>query len=98
MDRQTLLAVYGIYLGALTLITFIIYGIDKLKAKNGGWRIPEKTLILMSLLGGGLGGIIAMNLFRHKTSGEHWYFTVLNVLGVIVHAAMVILIAFVFKF
>lgn len=98
MNRETLLSIYGIYLGALTLITFIVYGIDKLKAKNGGWRVPEKTLLTLSLLGGGLGGIIAMNLFRHKTSGEHWYFTVLNVLGIIIHAALTILIAFVIKF
>lgn len=49
------------------LIGFIIMGIDKRKAITQKWRIQEKTLFLVALLGGSLGGILGMKLFRHKT-------------------------------
>ena len=48
--------------------------IDKQKAKHGSWRIPEKTLFLFTLLGGGIGTIAGMYVFRHKT--RKLYFTV----------------------
>jgi len=47
---------------------------DKQKAKKGLWRIPEKTLFLISILGGSLGGILGMYIFRHKT--KHWKFVI----------------------
>lgn len=43
------------YLVLINVITFLIYGIDKLKAKKGKWRIPEATLLLLSILGGSIG-------------------------------------------
>lgn len=51
---------------------FILMGLDKAKAKAGKWRIPEKTLFLVTALFGGLGGTLGMHFFRHKT--KHWYF------------------------
>lgn len=42
-------------------------GIDKRKAEKGAWRIPEKTLFLLTILGGGIGTIAGMYIFRHKT-------------------------------
>lgn len=42
-------------------------GLDKWKAKNGRWRIPENTLLLFTILGGGIGTILGMYVFRHKT-------------------------------
>ena len=48
--------------------------IDKQKAKHGSWRIPEKTLFLFTLLGGGFGTIAGMYIFKHKT--RKLYFTV----------------------
>ena len=42
-------------------------GIDKWKAKNNSWRIPEKTLFSLTALGGGIGTITGMYIFRHKT-------------------------------
>lgn len=42
-------------------------GIDKWKAKHGKWRIPENTLFMFTFLGGGIGTIAGMHLFRHKT-------------------------------
>jgi len=56
----------------MNLAAFALMGIDKLKAKAGAWRIPEKTLFLVTALFGGLGGTLGMSFFRHKT--RHWYF------------------------
>ena len=52
----------------LSLLTFVIYAIDKSKAKRGVWRIPEKTLHLLSLVGGWPGALLAQQLLRHKSS------------------------------
>lgn len=46
---------------------FILMGIDKKKAQQHKWRIPEKRLLLLGMVGGGLGGLIGMYVFRHKT-------------------------------
>lgn len=56
-----------IYLVAINLITFLVMWLDKRKAKKGRWRIPENTLLLFVLLGGGIGGIVGMYVFHHKT-------------------------------
>ncbi|MBR2650823.1 MAG: DUF1294 domain-containing protein, partial [Clostridia bacterium] len=64
------------------------YGVDKLKAKLGAWRIPEKVLLGFSFFGGGLGGVIAMLLFRHKT--RHWYFVTVNLLGLALQIALLV--------
>ena len=60
------------FLFVMNLLAFALMGIDKAKAKAGAWRIPEKTLFLVTALFGGLGGTLGMNVFRHKT--KHWYF------------------------
>jgi uncharacterized membrane protein YsdA (DUF1294 family) len=56
-----------IYLLAVNAATFVIYGIDKLKAKRGRWRISEATLLGLAVIGGSLGAWAAMYTFRHKT-------------------------------
>ena len=56
----------------MNVLAFALMGIDKAKAKAGAWRIPEKTLFLVTALFGGLGGTLGMSFFRHKT--KHWYF------------------------
>ena len=56
-----------IYLLAINLISFLAMYIDKKKAKWGRWRIKESTLFTLVLLGGGIGGIVGMYTFRHKT-------------------------------
>jgi uncharacterized membrane protein YsdA (DUF1294 family) len=56
-----------IYLVAMNVITFAVYGIDKMKAKRGWWRIPEATLLGLAVIGGSLGAWAAMYSFRHKT-------------------------------
>ena len=50
-----------------SLISFVLYGIDKAKAKKKAWRIPEKVLLLWGFLCGSVGALLAMQLFRHKT-------------------------------
>ncbi len=72
MDIQTFLKIFPlkyvvIYLLAINIIGFLAMLIDKQKAKHGSWRIPEKTLFLLTFLGGGVGTISGMYLFRHKT-------------------------------
>ena len=63
-----------IYLIVINLIGFITMGIDKHRAKLMEWRIPEKTLFLITLFGGGIGTISGMYTFRHKTKKK--YFTI----------------------
>lgn len=62
------------YILGINILTFIIYGIDKLKAKKNKWRVPEKTLLLLALVGGSVGAFLAMRAFHHKT--KHWQFTI----------------------
>lgn len=52
---------------AINLITFIVYGIDKYKAKKAKWRIPEATLLLMAAIGGSIGAWLGMKVWHHKT-------------------------------
>ena len=62
----------AVYLAAINLATFIVYGADKRRARKGKWRVPEKTLFLLPLLGGSAGALLGMRVFHHKT--RHWYF------------------------
>lgn len=56
-----------IYLAAVNLVTFVMYGIDKYKAKKAKWRIPEATLLLMAAIGGSIGAWTGMLVWHHKT-------------------------------
>lgn len=62
-----------LYLLAINVVAFLAMGIDKWKAKNNAWRIPESTLMSLVLLGGGIGGIAGMYTFRHKTKKPKFY-------------------------
>ena len=95
--KQIVIIAYASYLVLLSIITFIAYGVDKKKAIKGKYRTKEKTLLLLSFLGGAFGGYPAMLVFRHKTKGEHWYFTTVNLLGLAVHITLMILLIFVFN-
>lgn len=64
---MTLLKLILIYLVAINLITFIIYGIDKFKAKKNWWRIPEATLLILAAIGGSIGAWLGMKVWHHKT-------------------------------
>ena len=55
------------YLLAVNIVTFLLYGIDKYKAKKGKWRISEATLLTMAAIGGSIGAWAGMRLGHHKT-------------------------------
>ena len=61
-----------IYLIAVNVVAFILYGADKQKARKKKWRISEKALLGIAVIGGSLGAILGMYVFHHKT--KHWYF------------------------
>ena len=56
-----------IYLAIINAVAFVAYGVDKYKAKNNKWRIPEATLIGFAALGGGMGALAGMFAWHHKT-------------------------------
>lgn len=56
-----------VYYILINLLAFLLYGADKKKAIDQKWRIPEKTLIGVAFLGGGIGAIVGMSFFHHKT-------------------------------
>ena len=55
------------FLLAINIATFLLYGIDKYKAKKGKWRISEATLLMMAAIGGSIGAWAGMRLWHHKT-------------------------------
>ena len=61
-----------LYLAAVNVVAFAVYGADKRRAKKGQRRVPEKTLFLLAIIGGSVGALAGMRVFRHKT--RHWYF------------------------
>ena len=67
-----LLNLIWVYLLAVNTLAFSLMGIDKRRAKRGAWRIAERTLFLLPLLGGSIGALAGMRVFHHKT--RHWYF------------------------
>ena len=66
------------YIIILNLINFVLYGIDKYKARHNKWRISEKTLLTLSVLAG-LGGFLGMEIFHHKTREKKFYLA--NLIG-----------------
>jgi len=90
MDIPVYFYAYLIWIALLSLITFIVYGVDKSKAKNGKWRIPEATLHWLSVLGGFIGGWFGRSVFRHKTQKK--IFTFVLVLSTLIHLALTALI------
>ena len=74
-----LLLLLGYFLG-LNLFLFILMGMDKRAAKRKKWRIPERRLLTLGIIGGGIGGILGMLVFHHKT--HRIYFTICYVVNV----------------
>ena len=60
----------------VNILTFIIYGIDKYKARHNHWRVRETSLLLLAALGGSVGALLAMYLFRHKTQHKKFRYGV----------------------
>ena len=67
MNGFGILHVALLYLVAVNLVTFFIYGIDKFKSKRAKWRVPEATLLGLAAVGGSIGAWLGMKLWHHKT-------------------------------
>ena len=83
-----ILWIYLAFIAAMSLVSFFTYLADKIKAKNGKWRIKESVLLGLSFFGGATGALVAMKVCRHKT--KHWYFWVVNVISLALHIAVAI--------
>lgn len=77
-----------IYYLITNLFAFVMYGIDKRKAIKNKHRISEKSLLTISALGGALGSLFAMHMFRHKT--KHAKFLIANPLFLCVHVGIIV--------
>lgn len=79
--KEILPTIVTIYMLVMNIAGFITMGVDKKKSINRGWRIPERTLILVAFLGGAFGSFLGMNFFRHKT--RHIKFIILIPLAIL---------------
>ena len=79
--------IFLVFYAIMTVITFILYGADKAKAKKGKWRIPEKTLLLFAACFGGLGAFLGMKIFRHKT--KHTSFKIIVPVSMIIQFILI---------
>lgn len=82
--EDCLLLLYAV----VSVIAFFAYGVDKHRAKRKKWRIPEAFLLGLGVLGGAVGALVGMNLFRHKT--RHLYFWLINLLALAVQIALLL--------
>lgn len=74
MKKETIVLVTFVILIGMNTLSFFLMGHDKKCARQGKWRVPEKALFLAAACFGGLGGVLGMKVFHHKT--KHWYFKV----------------------
>lgn len=70
------------YLAAINVIAFMVYGIDKLKAKKGKWRIPEAPMLLLATVGGSIGAWCGMKVWHHKTMHKKFKYGVPLIIAV----------------
>ena len=78
---------FSLFLMIWNLIVFLVYGLDKGKARKGSYRISEKTLLLMTYVGGGLGAWAGGTHFRHKTQKKD--FQLAWAVGVLIDALLI---------
>ncbi len=76
-----------IYLATVNVVAFLLFGFDKWMARGGGWRISEKILWLVALVGGSVGALAGMNFFRHKTRKASFQFVLACI--VLLHVGIV---------
>ncbi|MAG57304.1 MAG: hypothetical protein CMJ83_13505 [Planctomycetes bacterium] len=87
IDGEVLLL---IHLGFVSLVTFLVFGLDKLKAKGGGRRVSEMNLITLGAIGGAAGGLLAMGALRHKT--QHGMFRIGLPILLFVHGVILLVL------
>ena len=86
MEKQTIILAAMAVVVVMNIVAFVLMGHDKKCARQGKWRVPEKTLFLVMVCFGGLGGVLGMKVFHHKT--QHWYFKVFFPVLLIVQIAV----------
>lgn len=62
-----------VYVLLINVIAFLMYGVDKSKARRHAWRIPEKVLLGVAVIGGSVGALLGMSVFHHKTRKPKFY-------------------------
>lgn len=87
MDRQIIVWAALAVVVVMNTAAFALMAYDKRCARRGAWRVPERTLFLVTACFGGLGGVLGMKLLRHKT--KHWYFRVFFPLLLIAQIALI---------
>ena len=88
MNGLNLTHILLLYLVAVNLVTFLIYGIDKFKSKRARWRVPEATLLWLAAVGGSIGAWLGMKLWHHKTAHKKFKYGI--PLIIIIQAAIVL--------
>ena len=86
--KAILIAAFCAIVFIMSVIAFILYAVDKAKAKKGVWRIPEAVLLGWGFFFGAAGALLAMKNLRHKT--KHWYFWAVNILGILWQVALLV--------
>ena len=79
---------YGAYLAFFSILTFVFYTVDKIRAINGGWRIREILLLSLSIFGGAFGGYLSMWTMRHKIRKPVFHFV--NIFGIVWQTTLLI--------
>ena len=87
MDKKMVILVALAIIAIMNITAFVLMGHDKRCARQGKWRVPEKTLFLVTACFGGLGGVLGMKVFHHKTL--HWYFKVFFPVLLIIQIAVI---------
>ncbi|MDO5328155.1 MAG: DUF1294 domain-containing protein [Clostridia bacterium] len=86
--NTSILIVLAALIAVMNVVSFCLMAFDKRRAQQGKWRVPERTLFLAAACFGGLGGVLGMQLLRHKT--KHWYFQVFFPLFLVLQIAAII--------
>ena len=87
MDKKMIILVALAIIAIMNIASFALMGHDKRCARQGKWRVPEKRLFLVTACFGGLGGVLGMKVFHHKT--QHWYFKVFFPVLLIIQIAVI---------
>ena len=87
MEKKTIILAAMAVVVVMNIVAFALMGHDKRCARQGKWRVPEKTLFLVTACFGVLGGVLGMKVFHHKT--RHWYFKVVFPVLLIIQIAVI---------
>ena len=76
MSNISISSLLTLYLFAINVVTFLLYGIDKWRAKRARWRIPEGVLLGLAAIGGSVGAWLGMGIWHHKTQHKKFRYGV----------------------